>query len=156
MNVMSDAVDIFGRSPERDAMNASMNGLIRSHAERGKTYGTLARSGGEPTTPLSAAQANLEAAKNAKDVDPDEVDFYEHRVTTLLDEARAGRQARDPDTGQFASFDGGSRGRRTFHRDSGQETPNDLMRKMFDRSREVTQENEREQTLTQSVIARNI
>ena len=46
--------------------------------------------------------------------DPDALAFTEHRIDRLFEEVRAARteQPRDRQTGEFASFDGGVRGRR--------------------------------------------
>ncbi len=104
------------RTPEQVEQNRAMNRMIFAGARRGRTTGTFARSGGQPTPSdpalrerLSGALNDLESAqRSGRD---DAIDYAEHRLSQVIDEARAGRQereqARDPETGQFVSFDGG-------------------------------------------------
>lgn len=120
------------RGVERDS--AVMNRLLTADASRGQvsTRGVARLSGvPDPQARLRAAYADLERAEQLGDELMQ--DYCERVLDDALAEWRTARseQPRDPETGQFVSFDGGFHGRRPVAPgpDYHDETANSLLKR---------------------------
>lgn len=106
--------------PEPTEASQTMNAFLLHAAGRtaGQSTGGAARLSGVPEhgARLSAALNDLESAERSKD--PDLIHYAEHKLDQVVQDARKARleraeqnRPRNPD-GTFATFDGGSHGRR--------------------------------------------
>ncbi len=151
-----DDRDIWGRTLEEQASSASMNSMFAAmrDSKAARPIGELT-GGPSPETAreaLSQTLGALEAAERRGDVE--DVGLREHQLDSLIEQSRLSRataeQARDAETGQFVSFDGGVRreGRRRPTPGGYAESSNSLFRRMIQRSGEEKRERETETTLT--------
>ena len=96
--------------PARAAGNVQMNSMIFGALRSGRiSTGGASRLAGDAQSRQERMRTLLAERESAAG-DEDALAFVEHKIDRLTEEARA--QPRDPETGQYVSFDGGVQGRR--------------------------------------------